>query len=88
MQLKALNQKQSDIEARQADAKKALAAAEQAGDKAEVAIQRKRVLQLGEQDCILLEQNNVHLETLLGLGQLCLLPSPLAQLCLYVRLLS
>jgi replication-associated recombination protein RarA len=87
-QLKALQQEISGITARQADAKKALAAAEQAGDGAEVVLQRKRVLQLGEQKRILREQQNVLLEILLAPGQLCLLPSPLAQLCPYVILLG
>lgn len=85
--LKALEQERSDIDSKQADAKKALAAAEQAGDGAEVVLLRKQVLQLDEQKCILLEQNNVLLKRLIALGQLCLLPSPLAQLCLYMRLL-
>ncbi len=79
MQLKALKQEVSDIDAKQADALKALAAAEQAGDGAQVVLQRKRVLQLDEQKCTLLEQNDVLLKRPIASGQLCWLLSPLAQ---------
>lgn len=86
--MKALQQEIIDIAERLSDAKQALATAEQSGNGAEVVLQRKQVLQLGKQKCILLEQDNVLLKRFLGLGQLSLLPSPVAQLCLYVRLLS
>ncbi len=71
MQLKALEQKISDIHAKHADALKALAAAEQAGDAADIDLQRKRALELGDQELTLLEQETVLLTRVFALGQLC-----------------
>ena len=53
------------------DALKALAAAEQAGDAAEIDLQRKRALELGDQKLTLLKQETVLLRRVLALGQLC-----------------
>ncbi|KAA6417267.1 MAG: hypothetical protein FRX49_12756 [Trebouxia sp. A1-2] len=67
IQMKALQQEIIDIAERLSDAKQALATAEQSGNGAEVVLQRKQVLQLGKQKCILLEQDNVLLKRFLGL---------------------
>lgn len=71
MQLKALEQEISDIHAKHPDALTALAAAEQAGDAAEIDLQRKRALELGDQNLTLLKQETVLQRRVLALGQLC-----------------
>ncbi|DBB07362.1 TPA: hypothetical protein ACH3X3_008850 [Trebouxia sp. C0006] len=67
MQLKALEQEISDIHAKHPDALTALAAAEQAGDAAEIDLQRKRALELGDQNLTLLKQETVLLRRVLAL---------------------